>query len=253
MKYLASFRTTLKVSRYLFRALALLIWLLIAFASVFYIVNALHQRESEIRQEFNLSSDQAQRFIQRTSDVMKELKYIAENRLTAENGVMSSRARDDKVVVPDFEPLFADSDCAAMGADWRGSLESLAWFMRYWRDNFSAAYDLNRVFLIGSDNLCMANFGLREMPVERDDALKALHERIMKYRNASQEESGNNLFWISQGARQGVGYFYALTPVYLANRLQALLGVEQSIRMENFLRQAVCRWASPLLMKTAIR
>lgn len=97
MKYLASFRTTLKVSRYLFRALALLIWLLIAFVSVFYIVNALHQRESEIRQEFNLSSDQAQRFIQRTSDVMKELKYIAENRLTAENGVMSSRARDDKM------------------------------------------------------------------------------------------------------------------------------------------------------------
>ncbi|SUH14654.1 sensor protein RcsC [Salmonella enterica subsp. enterica] len=56
---------------------------------------------------------------------MKELKYIAENRLTAENGVMSSRARDDKMVVPDFEPLFADSDCAAMGSAWRGSLESL--------------------------------------------------------------------------------------------------------------------------------
>lgn len=89
MKYLASFRTTLKVSRYMFRALALLLWLLIAFSSVFYIVNALHQRESEIRQEFNLSSDQAQRFIQRTSDVMKELKYIAENRLSAENGVLS--------------------------------------------------------------------------------------------------------------------------------------------------------------------
>ncbi len=75
----------------------------------------------------------------------------------------------------------------------------------------------------------------------------------MKYRNAPQEESGNNLFWISQGARQGVGYFYALTPVYLANRLQALLGVEQSIRMENFSRPAVCRWASLLLMRTAIR
>lgn len=84
MKYLASFRTTLKASRYMFRALALVLWLLIAFSSVFYIVNALHQRESEIRQEFNLSSDQAQRFIQRTSDVMKELKYIAENRLSAE-------------------------------------------------------------------------------------------------------------------------------------------------------------------------
>lgn len=234
MKYLASFRTTLKVSRYLFRALALLIWLLIAFASVFYIVNALHQRESEIRQEFNLSSDQAQRFIQRTSDVMKELKYIAENRLTSETGVISSRGRDDKVDVPTFEPLFEDSDCSAMSNVWRGSLESLAWFMRYWRDNFSAAYDLNRVFLIGGDNLCMANFGLRDMPIERDSALEALHERIMKYRNAPQDETGNNLFWIGEGPRPGIGYFYALTPVYLANRLQALLGVEQTIRMENF-------------------
>nr|ACI81121.1 sensor for ctr capsule biosynthesis [Escherichia coli] len=218
----------------MFRALALVLWLLIAFSSVFYIVNALHQRESEIRQEFNLSSDQAQRFIQRTSDVMKELKYIAENRLSAENGVLSPRGRETQADVPAFEPLFADSDCSAMSNTWRGSLESLAWFMRYWRDNFSAAYDLNRVFLIGSDNLCMANFGLRDMPVERDTALKALHERINKYRNAPQDDSGSNLYWISEGPRPGVGYFYALTPVYLANRLQALLGVEQTIRMESF-------------------
>ncbi|WP_312212255.1 two-component system sensor histidine kinase RcsC [Pseudescherichia sp.] len=234
MKYLVSFRTTLKVSRYLFRALALLLWLLIVLCSVFYIVNALHQKESEIRKEFNLSSDQAQRYIQRTSDVMKELKYIAENRLTAENGIMASRVQNAQNDVPDFQPLFPDSDCSAMGTAWRGSLESLAWFMRYWRDNFSAAYDLNRVFLIGSVNLCMADFGLRDVPLERESALKNLHERILKYRNAPQEERGNNIFWISQGARPGIGYFYALTPVYLANRLQALLGVEQSIRMDNF-------------------
>jgi len=234
LKYLVSFRSTLKVSRYLFRALALLLWLLIAFFSVFYIVNALHDKESEIRQEFNLSSDQAQRYIQRTSDVMKELKYIAENRLTAENGILTSRNRDDKTAVPTFSPLFPDSDCSAMGTSWRGSLESLAWFMRYWRDNFSAAYDLNRVFLIGSDNLCMADFGLRDLPVERDDTLKSLHERIVKYRNAPQDERSNNLYWMTQGPRPGIGYFYALTPVYLGNRLQALLGTEQSIRMENF-------------------
>lgn len=69
--------------------------------------------------------------------------------------------------------------------------------MRYWRDNFTAAYDLNRIFLIGSDNLCMANFGLRDVPIERDQALKVLHQRIEQYRNAPQNERGNNLFWIS--------------------------------------------------------
>ncbi|WP_054179354.1 two-component system sensor histidine kinase RcsC [Trabulsiella odontotermitis] len=234
MKYLVSFRTTLKVSRYLFRALALLLWLLIAFVSVFYIVNALHTKESEIRQEFNLSSDQAQRYIQRTADVMKELKYIAENRLSGNDAALLSRTNGQEIDVPEFEPLFSDSDCAATGNTWRGSLESLAWFMRYWRDNFSSAYDLNRVFLVGSDNLCMANFGLRDVPMERERVLKTLHERIVQYRNAPQDERGNNLFWVSQGPRPGVGYFYALTPVYLANRLQALLGTEQSIRMENF-------------------
>lgn len=234
MKYLASFHTTLKVSRYLFRALAVLLWMLIAFVSVFYIVNALHDRESEIRQEFNLNADQAQRYIQRTADVIKELKYVAGNRPTSGGEGGATPAPGGNIAVPDFEPLYPDSDCGTMGATWRNSLQSLAWFMRYWRDNFSAAYDLNRIFLIGSDNLCMANFGLREMPLERDQALKVLHQRIEQYRDAPQNERGNNLFWISQGVRPGVGYFYALTPVYMANRLQALLGIEQTIRMESF-------------------
>lgn len=235
LKYFVSFRTTLKVSRYLFRALALLLWLLIALFSVFYIVGALHDKEEEIHQEFNLSYDQAQRYIQRTSDVMKELKYIAENQLQNDDKTLKMTQRsDDRLDTPTFVPLFPDSDCNTLGNAWRGSLQSLSWFLRYWHDNFSAAYDLNRVFLIGSDNLCMADFGLRDMPLERDKTLQALHERIMKYRNAPQEERGNSLYWVGQGPRPGIGYFYSLTPVYPGNRLQALLGIEQTIRMENF-------------------
>ena len=235
MKYFVSFRTTLKVSRYLFRALALLLWLLIMLFSVFYIVSALHDKESEIRQEFNLSFDQAQRYIQRTSDVMKELKYIAENRLNTPDGaLLSAGKRDVSVEIPAFMPLWSDSDCNAMSNAWRGSLQSMSWFLRYWRDNFSAAYDLNRVFLIGTEDMCMANFGLRDRPVERDSILKSFHDRIVKYRNQPQEERINGLYWIGQGPRPGVGNFYAITPVYLANRLQALLGTEQTIRVENF-------------------
>ncbi len=106
MKYLASFHTTLKVSRYLFRALAVLLWMLIAFVSVFYIVNALHDRESEIRQEFNLNADQAQRYIQRTADVIKELKYVAGNRPTSGDEGGATPAPGGNIAVPDFEPLY---------------------------------------------------------------------------------------------------------------------------------------------------
>lgn len=146
MKYLASFHNTLKVSRYLFRALAVLLWVLVAFVSVFYIVNALHDRESEIRQEFNLNADQAQRYIQRTADVIKELKYVAGNRPIDGGEGGDTPAQRGNISIPDFEPLYPDSDCALMSSTWRNSLQSLAWFMRYWRDNFSTAYDLNRIF-----------------------------------------------------------------------------------------------------------
>ena len=93
---------------------------------------------------------------------MKELKYIAENRLTAENGILAIRGRNDKTEVPDFEPLFPDSDCSAMSNTARFP-ESLSVYALLARQ-LSAAYDLNRVFLIGSENLCMADFGLRDVP-----------------------------------------------------------------------------------------
>ncbi|WP_297207599.1 two-component system sensor histidine kinase RcsC [uncultured Pluralibacter sp.] len=229
MKYLVSFRTTLKVSRYLFRALALLVWLLIAVISAFYIVNALHAKEEQIHQEFNLSYDQAQRYILRTADVLRELKYIAENKLIAESGTAKPGG-----TFSGFEPLFPDAECGEMEETWRNSLESLAWFTRYWRDSFSPAFDLNRLFLTSSDNQCIANFGLRESAMEHDQTLKALHERIVNYRSGARDERGNNLYWISGGPRPGVGFFYALTPVYLSSQHQAMLGVEASIRMENF-------------------
>ena len=234
MKYLVSFHTTLKISRYLFRSLAFLFWLLIAAFSVFYLVRELHLQENEIHREFSLNADQAQRYFQQTANVTKELKYIAENRLTSDDDGLSIIPENARTAVPNFEPLFPDSNCEMMDSTWRNPLESLAWFLRYWRENFSSAYDLNRVFLIGSDSLCMASFGLRERPIERSEALKALHERIIEYRKAPQNERGDDLFWIGRGPQNRVGYFYALTPIYLSHRLQALLGVEQTIHMENF-------------------
>ncbi len=58
--------------------------------------------EAEIHQELNLNADQAQRYIQRTADVMKELKYVAGNRLSAGDAVAQGQNGD--MAVPNFEP-----------------------------------------------------------------------------------------------------------------------------------------------------
>ena len=232
MKYFVSFRSTLKVSRYLFRALALAVWLLIAIFSTLFIIKALHDKEAEVHQAFNLNFDQAQRYIQRTTDVLKELQYVADNRSAEAGNAVALNA--GQLDLPDFNPLLSDSDCSGAAQKWQGPVQSLALFLRYWRENYAASYDLNRVFMIGDDNMCIADFGLRNLPIDREKALKALHDRITRTGASSPDNRNNNFYWVSPGPRPGVGYFYSLAPIYQADQGQGLLGVEQTLRLESF-------------------
>nr|MBA2816627.1 Sensor kinase protein RcsC [Candidatus Pantoea persica] len=108
MKYLVSFRTTLRISRYLFRALALLLWTLGAVLPTFFIISVLHDKESSVRQEFASNYSQAEWYVRHSADVMRELKYITENRLTsASNGLdVLNGALLGKTTLPQFTPLF---------------------------------------------------------------------------------------------------------------------------------------------------
>lgn len=236
MKYFASFRTTVKISRYLFRTLALLLWVLGVLLSAFYIISLLHQRESDLRQEYYVSYGQAQAYVSRSATIMREIKYVAENRLNAGlagldmlNGVFAG-----KTSRPEFFPLYPSSDCSRTGTEYHNAVDSLSYYLSYWKDSFSDAYDLNRVFYISGENLCMADFNFRGATGAAATLPKSLQQQVIKYRNARQNEREDDLYWVAPGARAGSGNFYVLTPIYVANKLQALLGIEMSIRLEDF-------------------
>lgn len=236
MKYFSSFRTTVKISRYLFRTLALLLWSLGALLSAFYIINLLHQREAELRQEYYTSVGQAQSYISRAASIVREIKYVAENRLSSSltgldmlNGVFAG-----KVSQPQYLPLYPTSVCDNSGSDNKSAIESLSYFLSYWKDSFSDAYDLNRVFYINGESLCMAEFNFRSASQPTASLPKSLQQQVIKYRNARQNERTDNLYWVAPDNRAGSGYLYVLTPIYVANKLEALLGIELSIRLEDF-------------------
>lgn len=65
----------------MFRVLAVMLWVLGALISVFYVTKVLNEKESELRQEYNLSFDQSQGYIRHASDIVRELQYLAANRL----------------------------------------------------------------------------------------------------------------------------------------------------------------------------
>ena len=236
MRYLVSFRTTLRISRYLFRALALLLWLLGALLTTFFLISVVHEKESQVRQEFNVNFGQAQWYVRHSADVMRQLKYIAENRLNASssgvdvlNGLVPGKS------VPRYSPLFANADCSSMSRTWRNSLGSLSYFINYWKNNFASAYELNRVFFIGGDSQCLADFDISSGNVDRERALKTLREHVLRYRNGNDDERRDSSWWITPAAQPGTGNFYMMTPVYVANKLEALLGIEQNIRLEEFM------------------
>jgi len=238
LKYLVSFRTTLRISRYLFRALALLLWTLGAVLTTFFIISVLHDKESSVRQEFASNYGQAEWYVRHSADVMRELKYITENRLTsASSGLdMINGVLPGKSTQPQFTPLFSDGDCSSMSTTWRNSLDSLSYYINYWKSNFASTYELNRVFFIGGESQCLADFTIGSSNVDRERSLKALRERVLRYRNGNDEERRNPLYWVSASAQPGVGTFYMMVPVYVANKLQALLGVEQNIRLDEFIQ-----------------
>ncbi len=89
------------------------------------------------------------------------------------------------------------------------------------------------------------------MPVERDTALKALHEPLINI-----EMHHKMIVAVtSTGSRRSAPWrrvFLRLDASLSGDRLQALLGVEQTIRMENFFLLVRCRWGLPFLMKMVI-
>lgn len=108
------FRTTLKISRYLFRVLAIMLWSLGALLTTFYILNILNDKETDIRQEYSLDFDQAQSYIRHSADIIRDIKYMAENRL---NGSVSSLDMfsgifPGKNSTPEFLPLYPESNCS---------------------------------------------------------------------------------------------------------------------------------------------
>ncbi len=89
------------------------------------------------------------------------------------------------------------------------------------------------------------------MPVERDTALKALHERI----NNIEMHHKMIAAVTSTGSAKVPPWrrvFLRVDASLSGEPVAALLGVEQTIRMENFFLPGTFRWGLPFLMKMVI-
>ncbi|UJR62703.1 two-component system sensor histidine kinase RcsC [Dickeya zeae] len=234
LKVIASFQTTLKVSRYMFRVLATTLWILGALISVFYVNKELNQRESHLRQIFSLNFEQSLGYIRHTTDIARELRYIAANRFSTPT---LSRERPSTKKTPfSLYPLSPTFNCAEQYAKNPTQLQSLSSFFEQWHDDFSSVYDLNRIFFVDGSQQCLVDFSIRNQSLDSDSLLKSVQERLQNQKsNLTGNRREESLFWVTPGPTPEVGYLYALTPVYVDNHLVTMMGIEQTIRLDDFM------------------
>lgn len=83
--------------------------------------------------------------------------------------------------------------------------------------------------------MCMVDFDIRNVPMEQESLLKSLSEHIARYREANNQDKDSPLYWVVPGVRPEIGTLYVLSPLYVGNKLEALVGTEQTIRLEDFI------------------
>lgn len=93
--------------------LAIMLWSLGALLTTFYVLYILHQKESGIRQEYNLDFDQVQGYIHHSADIIRDIKYRVENHLNGSpsNQDVSRGIFPGKNSPPQFSPLSPGSHC----------------------------------------------------------------------------------------------------------------------------------------------
>lgn len=230
MKYLVSFRTTLKISRYLFRALALMLWFLGALLTTFYVVSVLHEEETQIRQELSSGFEQLQWYVRHTSNMARELKNIAESEQTKGSTDADTLVRNQ--VQPRFYAFSGETGCPATSQKYHPFLRSLTHFLHYWKNRPSSSYDSSLVFFVDNKSMCMADFSSETYSVEKERAMTTIYDHILRYRdNPKRQEI---ISWISAASQTNRGYFYTMLPVYVTGELTGFIGVERSIQLDSF-------------------
>lgn len=241
MKYLVSYRTALRVSRYLFRGLSLLVWLVGVLLSIFYITSMLHEKENAIREQLFANFTQNQAHISHLAEALRGLKYITENELNRApdhnliNGAspIPPLAHQTPIATsPSIVPLNTAQSCKMPSNEWCTALTTLSNYLHVSQSQYASTYEISNIYLIDQQNDCVGNFSFRNSALGRTDSLRVIQDHILIFKNSSVQILHNPIYWLSPGHTKGTGSYFMSLPIYSESNRIAELVVEQNLRLD---------------------
>ena len=240
MRYLPSFKTSLRLSRDLFRILGLMLWGMGGFITLFFLYMQFNEIKSDIRQQFHSGYENLQGYIQQTGATLHSIQVMTEqHRKKLEEYRRSLGQKPDFMSLPtaglySFYPLTLNADCGFFKEKTEGYLLAFEQFNYFWKDSIAAPQGLNHVFLVGSDSYCMVDYPIRSVTSDIEALKKAAYESVRTYQSLKSQGLERNLYTIVHGAQPSNGQIYLILPVHNRGLLTGFIGLERSINLNQF-------------------
>ncbi|MCC8365640.1 two-component system sensor histidine kinase RcsC [Xenorhabdus sp. PB61.4] len=235
MRYLSSFHTSLKISRYLFRVLGFMLWALGALLTTFYLANIFNKGKSDIRQDYNTVYDIMFSYIRNTTGTLHDLQYMTEKYLSQKNEkkLIINLPHNNSHFL--YTPLSIHSNCDFLSNETDHYLKSLNELFFFWKDNIVMPQGINQVFVVDIQSMCMMNSPIRGTITDPDILKKMVYENYRRLIFDQEKGKNQNIYWAAPNTSSDSGSFYILAPIYSNGKMIAMIGVEQSIRLDTFI------------------
>lgn len=241
MKYLVSFRTALRVSRYLFRGLAFFIWLVGILLSLTILSQVLHEKENHLREQLFTSFLQTQSHIAHLAEASRGLKYVAENplnRSTVQEGKGNTAPPNNQALEINTSaifPLSAGADCQQPFSPWRSTLLTLSHYLRILDSQYASTYEISNIYLVDQQSSCAGNFMFNESSLGQSGSRALLRDHHRVFRTTNNDALRNPMYWMANGSAKATGSLFMSMPIYSGTERIAEVVVEQNIRLDDAL------------------
>lgn len=233
MRYLPSFRTSLRLSRDLFRILGVMLWGMGVFITLFFLYSQFNESKSDIRQQFYSGFDNIQSFIIQTGTTLRSIQFMTEqhkSKLENQSNIISLPEGSTY----SLHPLSPETDCEYFEKHTDKYITAFEQLVYFWKDSIAAPQGLNHVYIIGARSLCMMDFPIRTTVSDIEMLKKVGYENVRSYKSLKLQGQERSLYTIVHGAQTDAGQLYLLQPIYNSGLLFGFIGLERSINLNQF-------------------
>ncbi|WP_112836985.1 two-component system sensor histidine kinase RcsC [Providencia rustigianii] len=240
MRYLPSFKTSLRLSRDLFRVLGLMLWGMGLFITLFFLYMQFNESKSDLRQQFHSGYDNLQTYIQQTSTTLRLIHSMTEQqKVKYEEYQQKIDVQPESISMPtstsyNLYPLIPTADCESFKKNTKNYLAAFEQLNYFWKDSIGAPQGLNHVFITGTISQCMMDYPTRSAVTDLEGLKRIAYETTRSYKAFKMQGQEHNLYAIAHGAQPDNGQIYVLMPIYSRNLLVGFIGVERAINLNQF-------------------